>query len=61
MRAHTALPSLECCQVARGVPCSSGFGLRKCVAIWIGALGGYSVACGPNNFQATPVALGRQT
>src|SRR5215467_1221059 len=56
--AQTALVSFECCQVARGMPSSSGLGLRKCVMICL-VLSLNNVACGPNNVQAKPEVLGQ--
>jgi hypothetical protein len=53
--AHTVLVSRECCQVARGVPDSSGLGLRK----WVMRCLSWSlnkVACGPKSIQANSEA-----
>ena len=66
-RAHTALESSELCHVARGVPFSSGLGLRKCVIIcWRISPPATlkvrnKVACGERKVQEKPPADGRQT
>src|SRR5262245_18270016 len=55
--AQTVLVSCECCQVTRGVPLSSGLGLRKWV-MTCPSSSSNKVACGPKNVQAKPEASG---
>ena len=63
---HTALVSNELCQVARGVPFSNGFGLRKWVMICcckspcIALMLANNVACGEKKVQENPDEEGRQ-
>ena len=58
--AQIALVSRECCQVARRVPFSAGFGLRKRAMTWRPESSSNNVACGPKNVHAIVAPDGRQ-
>src|SRR5262249_61778215 len=65
--AQTLLVSKELCHVARGMPLSNGFGLRKWVATccrisaWEKLRVRNNVACGPKNVHEKLLPEGRQT
>src|SRR5262245_31679884 len=57
--AQMALVSRECCHVARGVPFSSGLGLRKWVMTCLSSSLN-KVACGPKSVHVKVEPEGRQ-
>src|SRR5436190_24346549 len=56
---HTALVSRECCHVARMVPFSIGFGLKKCVVSclpdWLNSVASGRARCGVTEFDVSAV------